>query len=89
MHWLYVWAGLSNTSGAQYLRWSGIVGDFGLVGVCWTLIRRHNCHQSWCWRVGRYKVADSNIITCKRHHPDPVIRNGIKAHHILHLHQGH
>lgn len=60
------WLGLTSASDAPYLFWSGVVGDVGLLGVVWSIVRKHNCHRPWCLRVGRF--PDGQWTYCRRHH---------------------
>lgn len=91
-HLIFHWLGLDSASGPAYLAWSGVGSDLSelaIVGGLVAVYRRHNCHQRWCWRVGRFPVANGQFVTCRRHHPDPVIRDGVRAHHILAAHKAH
>lgn len=72
--WIAYESGSQNTGGAppNYNFWSGAGSDIselaivaGLVG----LYRRHNCHTRNCLRIGRYPVAGTPFITCRKHHP--------------------
>lgn len=86
--WLPHWLGLDNAAGAFYLWWSGIEGDLvqlAIIGGLYAFIRKHNCHQTGCWRVGRFQAGDFH--TCRRHHPDPNVREGLQAHHIRASHE--
>lgn len=92
LHWLAVHTGTVNEAGPYYGFWSGFGSDLSelaIVGGLVAVYRRHNCHQHWCWRVGRFPVGDGQFVTCRRHHPDPVIRDGVRAHHILAAHKAH
>jgi hypothetical protein len=35
------------------------------VGAC----RKVNCHEPWCWRIGRHPVDGTPYIACHKHHP--------------------
>lgn len=61
-------AGLDNASGSWYLFWSGIFGDAGYIGVPLILLRRYNCHQPRCWRLGKH--PHGNYTYCRVHHPE-------------------
>lgn len=62
--------GLDNASGAWYLWWSGFFGDLTIFAVPLILLRKHNCHQKWCLRLGRHPVAGTTFTVCKKHHPE-------------------
>ena len=94
-HWLAVHTGISNLSGAWYGFWSGIGSDlteFGLIGVVSTglyqLVKKYNCHEPRCWRVGTHPAAGAQFLLCYRHHPD---FSGIKPTHemIVRMHAEH
>lgn len=70
MYWLAHILGLDDVSGPWYAAWSGFVGDVGLLGAAYALLRRHNCHQRGCWRVGRHPIEGTAWVVCARHHPD-------------------
>ena len=76
-HWLGVQTGIFNESGPYYGFWSGFGSDlteFGIIGVISTgiyqLVRRYNCHEPGCWRVGTHSAAGGQFLLCYRHHPD-------------------
>lgn len=95
--WLMLWSGLTNGSGPQYLFWSGIFADLTIFAaaavMAWRAVhaaRAANCHTHGCWRVGTHPVDGTPWKTCRRHHPDPVVRDGLGAHHIRAAwHTGH
>ena len=64
--------GADNSSGPAYLFWSGIVGDFGLLGVFALAYRKLNCHQPGCWRMGHHGHDNGKYHYCRRHHPDMI-----------------
>lgn len=70
MHWLEHLLGLDNLSGPVYGFWSGIGGDASILAVPAVLMRHHNCHVKWCWRLGRHPVAGTEYVVCRKHHPD-------------------
>lgn len=70
-HFLMHVTGADDVSGPWYGFWSGFAGDLSLFGAAWVLLRKHNCHYPWCWRVGRYQLLDTHYHYCKRHHPNP------------------
>ena len=76
-HWLQVHTGTVNEPGPYYGFWSGFGSDleeFGILGGIaagvYQLIKKHNCHEPGCWRVGQYPAADGQFMLCYRHHPD-------------------
>jgi hypothetical protein len=76
-HWLAVRTGIFNESGPYYGFWSGFGSDlteFGIIGVISTgiyqLVKRYNCHEPGCWRVGTHPAAGGQFLLCYRHHPD-------------------
>jgi hypothetical protein len=76
-HWLAVHTGTVNESGPFYGFWSGFGSDlteFGVIGVIATgvyqLVRKFNCHEPGCWRVGTHPAAGGQFLLCYRHHPD-------------------
>lgn len=92
LHWLAVHTGTVNEPGPYYGFFSGFGSDLSelalLAGVI-GLLRKHNCAVHRCWRIGRHPVAGTTHTVCRRHHPDPAVREGLRAHHILHAHQKH
>src|SRR5262245_45704438 len=76
-HWLAVHTGLDDLSGSWYGFWSGIGSDLGelaLIGAVGTatyqLVRKYNCREPGCWRVGTHPAAGGQFLLCYRHHPD-------------------
>jgi hypothetical protein len=76
-HWLAVHTGTVNETGPYYGFWSGFGSDlaeFGIIGVISTgiyqLVKRYNCHEPGCWRVGAHPAAGGQFSLCYRHHPD-------------------
>jgi hypothetical protein len=75
--WLAVHAGTDDLSGPWYGFWSGIGSDLaelGLIGAVATgvyqIVRKFNCHEPRCWRVGTHPAAEGRFLLCYRHHPD-------------------
>lgn len=79
--WLWQWflhvTGADDTSGTWYGFWSGFgsdIGEFAIAGALVGVIRRHNCQQKRCWRIGRHPFTnpDTGVIRllCWKHHPD-------------------
>lgn len=72
-HWFLHAVGADNLSGWQYGLWSGFLGSFAVpnitsAGIFWVLFRRHNCHESKCWRIGR--VEGDGKLHCHKHHAE-------------------
>jgi hypothetical protein len=94
-HWLAVHTGTDNTSGVYYGFWSGFGSDlaeFGILGAIGTavyqVVKKYNCHEPGCWRVGTHPAADGQFLLCYRHHPD---FQGTKPTHdlIVRMHEQH
>jgi hypothetical protein len=94
-HWLEVHTGTVNEPGPYYGFWSGFGSDlteFGIIGAIATgvyqLVRKYNCHEPSCWRVGTHPAAGGQFSLCYRHHPD---YQGTKPTHelIQRLHREH
>lgn len=68
LHFLYVWLGLSNASGAQYLFWSGFFGDLTIFAAGVGLYLKHNCHHNGCWLPGKHLFNGTPY--CTKHHPE-------------------
>lgn len=69
MGWLLHVLGVDNVSGRWYGFWSGFGSDLGeaaLLGAVYGAFRKHNCHESRCWRIGRHTVDGTPW--CNRHH---------------------
>jgi len=76
-HWLGVHLGIVNEPGPYYGFWSGFGSDlaeFGIIGVIGTavyqLVKKFNCHEPKCLRVGTHPAAGGQFVLCYRHHPD-------------------
>ena len=91
-HWLAVHTGTVNESGPYYGFWSGFGSDLGevtLVGTIgvgvYTGVRKANCHEPGCWRIGHYPLEGTPHHLCARHHPhiehDTVTHDGIIRRH--------
>jgi hypothetical protein len=94
-HWLAVHTGTVNESGPYYGFWSGFGSDlaeFGILGAIGTaiyqLVKKYNCHEPGCWRVGAHPAAGGQFLLCYRHHPD---FHGSKPTHdlIVRMHREH
>jgi hypothetical protein len=75
--WLAVHTGLTDLTSSYYAFWSGFGSDLaeiGLIGAVATgvyqMVRKYNCHQRGCWRVGNRPAAGGQFYLCWRHHPD-------------------
>jgi hypothetical protein len=76
-HWLQVHTGTVNESGPYYGFWSGFGSDleeFGILGAIgagiYQLVKKYNCHEPGCWRIGQHPAAGGQFLLCYRHHPD-------------------
>jgi hypothetical protein len=76
-HWLQVHTGTINEPGPYYGFWSGFGSDIeelGILGAIATgiyqLVKKYNCHEPGCWRIGQHPAADGQFNLCYRHHPD-------------------
>jgi hypothetical protein len=76
-HWLGVHTGTINESGPYYGFWSGFGSDlaeFSILGAIATaayqLVKKYNCHEPGCWRVGTHPAAGGQFLLCYHHHPD-------------------
>jgi hypothetical protein len=76
-HWLAVHTGTVNEPGPYYAFWSGFGSDlaeFSILGAIGTgvyqLVKKYNCHEPGCWRVGTHPAAGGQFLLCYRHHPD-------------------
>jgi hypothetical protein len=76
-HWLQVHTGIINEPGPYYGFWSGFGSDieeFGILGAIgaalYQLVKKYNCHEPGCWRIGNHPAAGGQFMLCYRHHPD-------------------
>jgi hypothetical protein len=76
-HWLGIHTGTLNETGPYYGFWSGFGSDlaeFSILGAIGTgvyqLVKKYNCHEPGCWRVGTHPAAGGQFLLCYRHHPD-------------------
>lgn len=69
IHWLYVWIGLSNASGSQYLFWSGIFGDLTIFTGGAVYLAHSRCHSRGCWRTAKHQVDGTPWKVCRKCHP--------------------
>ena len=63
--------------GPYYGFWSGfgsVLEEFGILGAIgaaiYSLVRKYNCHEPGCWRIGNHPAAGGQFHLCYRHHPD-------------------
>jgi hypothetical protein len=75
--WLQVHTGTVNEGGVYYAFWSGFGSDLAELGIIGALatglyhvVRRYNCHEPGCWRIGRHPAAGGQFSLCYHHHPD-------------------
>ena len=76
-HWLAVHTGTVNEPGPYYGFWSGFgsdIAEFGILGAIGTAvyqqIKKYNCHEPGCWRIGTHPAAGGKFVLCYHHHPD-------------------
>ena len=76
-HWLAVHTGTINESGPYYGFWSGFGSDLAEISILgaigtgvYQLVKKYNCHEPGCWRVGTHPAAGGQFLLCYRHHPD-------------------
>jgi hypothetical protein len=76
-HWLAIHIGTANETSGYYAFWSGFgsdIAEFGLLGAVVTTayqtVKKYNCHESRCWRIGNHPAAGGQFSLCYRHHPD-------------------
>ena len=72
-----VHTGIINESGPYYGFWSGFgsdIAEFSILGAIgagvYQLVKKYNCHEPGCWRVGNHPAAGGQFLLCYRHHPD-------------------
>lgn len=72
-----------------YQFWSGFYITL-LSAVTSSWLRKQNCHVRWCWRLGRFPVAEGALLVCRHHHPDPAVHHNRVTHeHVLRIHREH
>lgn len=67
--WLYHFFGIAGT-GPYYAFWSGLGSDIGELTIfagMVALIRKHQCHERWCWRYGHYRADELGMMKCRKH----------------------
>lgn len=85
--------GIDTQSSQNYDFVSGVgpmvIAALGFSGVGVTVLHHLNCHQTGCPRIGRFPVAGGQFKTCRQHHPDPAVREGIQAQHLKAAHEAY
>src|SRR3954453_4586053 len=76
-YWLQFHLGIVDEAGPYYGFWSGFgstlaeISALGAIGNgVYQLVKKFNCHQPRCWRVGNHAAAGGQFMLCYRHHPD-------------------
>jgi hypothetical protein len=76
-HWLAVHTGTVNEPGPYYGFWSGFGSDLAEISILgaigtgvYQLVKKYNCHEPGCWRVGTHPAAGGQFLLCYHHHPD-------------------
>ncbi len=81
--------GTDNANSPFYLFWSGFfavsVFTLGIATNMWVHLRKNNCHEPRCPRLGRFPVEGTPWVACHRHHPNPPQRGSIREHYHLHF----
>jgi hypothetical protein len=68
------------------------IAEFGILGAIGTavyqLIKKYNCHEPGCRRVGTHPAAGGQFLLCYHHHPD---FHGFKPTHdlVVRMHREH
>lgn len=66
-----------------------IVTSLGFSGLLATAWHHLNCHEKGCWRIARFPIAGGSFKTCRKHHTDPKVREGITSELLLAAHEKH
>jgi hypothetical protein len=76
-HWLQIHLGIIDEAGPYYGFWSGFGSDLAEISILgaigtgvYEVVKKFNCHQPRCWRVGNHPAAGGQFMLCYRHHPD-------------------
>lgn len=76
-HWLAIHTGTVDEPGPYYAFWSGFGSDIAEVGLlsavattAYQTVKKYNCHEPRCWRIGNHPAAGGRFSLCYRHHPD-------------------
>lgn len=87
IHWLIHLLGIDTQQSWAYDFWSGfgpcLISATTLGAGVWAFVRSRNCHVHRCWRIGRHRVAGTEHVVCRHHHPDPRVRDGLRHHHLV------
>jgi hypothetical protein len=75
-------------TGSGYQAWSGVLGATAIFSGGVLIWRHKNCHEPWCWRLGKHPVAGTPYVVCHRHHPG-LEGNRVKRGHIHAAHARH
>lgn len=71
LHWIktavdtYI---LHSEHGNGYQWWSGPGSDLAYASILYTLLRKHNCYEKRCFRIGTHRSQLDQHIRCGRHH---------------------
>lgn len=87
-HQILEFFGVIGESGKGYAFFSGIgsdIAELAIFGGAAALVRQRNCHVHRCWRLGRHKVAGTEHVVCRKHHPE----GHLTHEHLLHLNRQH
>lgn len=83
--------GIDTQTSLEYAYFSGfgawLSSTLGLSSIVAAVVLHLNCHAPQCPRVGRYPIAGGQYKVCRRHHPDPEIREGRAI--LAHMHHKH
>lgn len=63
-----------------------VVTALGFSSLIVTAWHHLNCHETGCWKIGRFPIGDGKWKSCKAHHPDPDVKNGLTSDHLLAAH---
>lgn len=76
----------------MYQFWSGVGLALVISGSRWinSSWRKDRCHAEHCWHLGHYPAAGGAYHVCRKHHPDPAVRDyRVTLEHIIHRHRQH
>jgi hypothetical protein len=87
LHWLE--STFYPESGRWYAVGSSWAGATAIFSGGVMIYRHKQCHEPWCWRIGKHPVEGTPFTTCHRHHPGlkgtRVQRGHIRAAHGAHI----
>lgn len=54
--------------------WGAFWEGFGSGPIAWCILpiaylRHQNCHEPWCFRIGKHPVDGTPFKACRKHHP--------------------